>query len=108
LDGIANWQLIEQTPGLRIMRRRNGNLVVLSARDIEAIQRIELALRDSAVAQEQGIPFKVGDLVRLASGLWDHLDKPVKITQIEDRNHIWLELPPFSKIVVPISEIEAA
>jgi transcription antitermination factor NusG len=80
--------------------------VVLSARDIEAIQRIELALRDSAVAQEQGIPFKVGDAVRLVSGLWG--DKVHKITRIEDRQNIWIELPPFSKMVVPISKIEAA
>jgi transcription antitermination factor NusG len=90
------------------MRRRNGNLVVLSARDIEAIQRIEMALRDSAVAQEQGIPFKVGQKVRVISDLWQ-LEGP--ITQISDRQHITVEATMFGgvirKIVLPVSLIEA-
>lgn len=92
--GISNW-----------MRDGAGNVAKLTEEEIACIRRLELAMQASVIAAVEGIPFKVGDKVRI---------KPygIKGTIIElvSRREIKIEAPLGGALRIwtaPGSEIEA-
>ena len=87
------------------MRRASGNVVELKDHEIEKIREIEEALRASAVAAVEGIPFKEGQIVRV-----EKLSVSGKIMRIDSRRKIIVEVPMFgSRVLVnlTVNEIEA-
>ncbi len=106
----AGWQLIEQTPGVRgVMRHADYNFVEFKEQDIADVSRIEKALNESPVAATEGIPFRVGQMVRIVRGIFE--GHQTAILSIERGRKIGLEVPwmnSTTKIILPVSEIEAA
>ena len=93
-------------PGIRgFMRNGSGNIVELRSADIDQIKDIEEALQSSIIAAEQGIPFKVGQKVRIV--------KPgieAKIVEITSKRRIIVEaqfLGALRQWTLAGSEIEA-
>ena len=106
----VNCGLIESSPGVRrIMRNGGGVPVVIPAlgKDgIEKIREIEQSLNESAVAAADGIPFKVGQRIRVP-----RLELEGKILSIERGRRVFAELYMFGalrSIPLPVDEIEAA
>ena len=106
---IADWEAIEETPGVRgVMRKANWDLVEFKPKDIEDINRIEKALNESPIAANEGIPLRVSQRVRIRSGIFKGHETTV--VAIEKKRKITVEVPMFgtkARIVLPASELEA-
>ena len=106
----ANWELIEQMPGFRrVMRTGNGtNYAELTEHDIGNIERIEMALQSSIIAQGELIPFSVGQTVRFTNAnLWALQGR---IKAIDGKRRIIVTVDFFNTktdMTVPANEIEA-
>lgn len=87
-----NWRLIEEdAPGVHgKMRNSEGYPKLLKTKIITDIQRIEAALNSSEINAAQGIPFKIGQLVRPTDDLYNHWEG--KIVRIDARNKIGVEV----------------
>jgi transcription antitermination factor NusG len=75
------------------------------ANSIERIREIEMALNSSPVAAAQGIPFRVGQRVRV-----DRLGAEAIIVRIDSARQITVETRMFERAIrvcLPVSEIEA-
>lgn len=104
-----NWRLIEESPGIRsVMRQGNFEPVRISSRDIDEIRRIEGAMNASEIAAREGIPFKVGQKVRVIN---DTLGFEGTVIKLDTKRKITIEVPSLfgrvTKIMLPVSEIEA-
>jgi transcription antitermination factor NusG len=91
------------------MRTGNGtNYAELKRNEIETIQRIEMALQSSIIAQGELIPFSVGQTVRFTSAnLWA---LEGKIKAIDGKRRIVVTVKLFNTLTdmtVPATEIEA-
>lgn len=109
IEKEANWQLIERTPGVRsVMRYASREFIEFKTADIDSISRIEVALNESPIAASEGIPFRVGQQVRIVSGIFEnHI---TAILAIDKGRRISLEVPMFgstTRIVLPAADIEA-
>jgi len=107
---VADWDTIEQTPGVRrAMRKTNGDFVQLQVKDMSDIQRIEVALNSSPIAAKEGMPFRVGQEVRITHGVFEgHV---TEILKIERGRKVEIDVPflgSSTRITLPASEIEAA
>src|ERR1700685_2424563 len=93
----ANWQLLEKTPGVRgVMRHPNYDFIEFKLRDISDICRIELALNESPVAASEGIPFRVGQKVRIMSGIFEN--QQTCIMRIDKGRKLTVEVPLFGRV----------
>lgn len=107
-----NWRLLTGTHakaiGIRgVLRSGSSDYAILTEQHIEAIRNIEAALNESPVCATEGIPFKVGQRVRVNSEPWNW-EGP--IIRIDSRRQIVVEARMFgraTRIVVAASEIEA-
>jgi transcription antitermination factor NusG len=91
------------------MRYPNKDLVQISDRDITDIVRIEEALNASPISASLGIPFRVGQEVRITRGIF--LNHQTKILAIDGRRKISVEVPMFGSavcVILPVEDIEAA
>ncbi len=106
----ADWRTIERAVGVRgVMRHADYNFVEFREQDIADVARIEQCLNESPVAAAEGIPFRVGQEVRIVRGVFEN--HVTAILSIDKGRRVSLEVPMFgttTKIVLPVSEIEAA
>lgn len=90
------WQaLLDQpgTPGIIDVLRDGGNKpAALTDRDIHDIRRIDAALNSSVICAESGIPFKVGERVRVVDGLLSSWSGPIIALDSERRISVEVEL----------------
>lgn len=103
-----NCELVESAPGARKMMKSGEKLVEIPemGKDgIEQIKAIEAALNASAVAASEGIPFKVGQQIRIIK-----VEIEGKINRIASKTKIVVEAMMFGAVrewELPVSEIEA-
>jgi hypothetical protein len=80
----------------------------LTTEEIDALERIEDALRSDAQAAKLGIPFKRGQLVKVKNNL---LGWQGPIIKIDDRRNLMIEIPLLlgraTNVWVAASELEA-
>jgi transcription antitermination factor NusG len=91
-----------------VMRGPEGNYRRISVLEIQKIKVIEEALNKSTIAAERGIPFQVGQIVKIRNDLWWSLRG--KVVSIDKPGQIIVEGDMFGrkcKITLPASEIEA-
>ena len=104
-----NCRLIEESPGSRgIMRNGSFEPRVLNDGHVQQIRRIEDALNASELNAAEGIPFKVGQRVRVTNDAYWQFEGP--ILKIDNKRRIWLEVELFGAkrhLTVPASELEA-
>jgi transcription antitermination factor NusG len=104
-----DWKHVLGTPGVReVIRDGEHTPISIGNYEIGRIRDIEAALNSSPLCAAEGIPFHVGQIVRVRNDmLWSwrgpivHIDKGGKIT---------IEADVFgrrSKVVLPVHEIEA-
>ena len=105
-----NWAVLERMPGYRrIMRDGAGNVVTIPERGkqgIEQIREIEMACNSSAIAAEEGIPFREGQKCRLIK-IPEVLGE---VKRIISKHKIEIEIQMFGGLTltqVPAAEIEA-
>ena len=105
----AGWATIEQAPGVHgVMRHADYNFVVFKEQDISEVARIERCLNESPVAAAEGIPFRVGQEVRIVRGMFEN--HTTAIISIDRGRRITLEVPFLGstrEIVLPVNDIEA-
>jgi transcription antitermination factor NusG len=105
----ADWKYVLTTPGVReVIRDGDHTPISIGDHEIERIRMIEAALNASPVAAAAGIPFKVGQRVRVRNDmLWQWQGQ---ILDIDKSGKISIEADLFgrrTKVVLPVSEIEA-
>jgi transcription antitermination factor NusG len=104
-----NWNLIQQTPGIHgRMNNSEGGPKILSPTHILEIQRIEAALNSSVINAEAGIPYRIGQRVRVMNDLYWQLEGPVLAV---NKNRTVLVEVPFlgrkTRMSLPVAELEA-
>jgi transcription antitermination factor NusG len=104
-----DWKHVLGTPGVReVIRDGDHTPISIGDHEIERIRMIEAALNASPVAAAAGIPFKVGQRVRVRNDmLWQWQGQ---ILDIDKSGKISIEADLFgrrTKVVLPVSEIEA-
>jgi len=106
VGGELNCPLLEDYPHIRrIMRRASGEVVIVSAEDIDKIQNLETALQNE-VAAAGNIPFRIGQIVSVRS----LCGASCKILRIDNGKRIEVEANLFGgkrRAFVPVSDIEA-
>lgn len=106
-----DWRLILKTPGVREVIR-DVDSVPVSIRDteIEHIRTIEAALNSSPLCAAEGIPFMVGQSVRLIDVTHPLFQLQGPIVRIDKGGQIIVEVEMFgrrTRATLPVSEIEA-
>ena len=101
-----NVELLKTGPGIRnVMRNGNGEVISISAKDVDRVKSAESALNASVIAASQGIPFKAGQKVWVTE-----LELEGIIKRIDGRRNILLDVPMFGSVVsmsAPVEKIEA-
>lgn len=109
----ANWRLIlskeAKAKGIReVLRNGQADYARLNDGHIDSIRNIEIALNSSALCAVEGIPFKVGQFIRLIAGAFSGIEG--KIIQIDKGRRITLESFMFgrtTRMTVTASEIDS-
>ena len=103
-----DWPLILEAPGIRDVMRDGDSPYQLSDIDMKKIRLIDEAVNASPVSAARGIPFKVGQRVRLIHSLWEGWE--TEILGIDKSGQITLEVPLLGghhKAKIALAEIEA-
>ena len=104
-----DWPHIIDTVGVRdVLRYADHTPILMRAHEVETIRHIEEALNASPIAAASGIPFKVGDQVRLLAELYAGWQGP--ILAMDKAGRITLEIALLGRhvrMIVPASAIEA-
>ena len=105
-----NWRLILRTPGVRevVRDRASYEPVCISGREMELLMNTEESLNQNTICASEGIPFKIGQIVRCSNDLYSEFVGP--IIAIDTRRRISVSLPLFGskgvRVVVSADEIE--
>jgi len=103
-----NWRLILKTPGVREVIRDVDNVpIIIKDIEITHIRDIEAALNASPMCAVEGIPFRLGQMVRVTNdALWQWRGP---IMRIDHGGQITIEVEMFgrrTRATVPVAEIE--
>ena len=91
IDKTIDCYLIEQAPGvLTVMRTTEDHVAELTVEEIAHVREIEEALNVSPIAAVQGIPFKVGQRVRITGKNHPAWEGP--IVRIENKRRVVVEI----------------
>jgi transcription antitermination factor NusG len=91
IDKTIDCYLIEQAPGgLTVMRTAEHHVAELRVEEIMNIREVEEALNVSPIAAVQGIPFKVGQRVRITGKNHPAWEGP--IVRIENKRRVVVEI----------------
>lgn len=108
-DRDVNWRLVEGGPEVSGFMRNAGEIIKIpenGRQGIEQIVAIEAALNDSPIAAADGMPFKVGQMVRVP-----RLSMDGKVVAIERGRKLIVELYFLGAkrpVPLPASEVEGA
>lgn len=108
-ESEPDWKHVLGTPGVReVIRDGDNTPISIGNHEIEHIRTIEAALNASPISAAKGIPFKVGQRVRVRNDILWQWAGP--ILGIDKTGKITIEADLFgrrTKVVLPASEIEA-
>lgn len=108
LPAPADCALVEEAPGVRVMRDGDGAPIKIpndGKQGIAQIREIAKSLNDDAIAARDGVPFYKGQKVRVI-----RLEVEAKIDRIDSRRRVVVSVPMFGSVVpltLSVADIES-